>query len=246
MAKEKPSIEEKDELQQKSHLIAYDLLKSTAGWLESPENEVFSLLEYDNDSLDIAVKASVIAAAVLKKAALDMQIASGIEDTNKYEKNIVDQMAELKALADELDESGDEKLMKKASLLDEILVTMASGVEEKEALEKKFETKIAEIKSRKHNALDRKVATEDKKESKKELRPLEAPLSTRYCPDHPGAGLTKVRDDVYCCSLCSKQFDYRNGYTTAKGNKVPGTSADRQTADLANVNIHTMFQDKNK
>ena len=83
--------------------------------------------------------------------------------------------------------------------------------------------------------MEHKIATEENKESKRELRPLEAPLSSRYCPDHPGAGMTKVRDDVYCCSLCSKQFDYRNGYTTAKGNKIPGTSADRQTANLGHI-----------
>ena len=67
-----------EELQIKSHQIAYDIIKSTASWLENPDNEVFGLFEFDEDSLNIAAKASIIASEVLKKAALDIQIASFI------------------------------------------------------------------------------------------------------------------------------------------------------------------------
>lgn len=236
-----PEEYHKDELKTKAHLMAYDLLKSQASWLENPNNEIFSLLEFDDDSLNIVARAAIIASAVLKKAALDIQLSSGIEDTNKYDKNIVDAMNDLKKLADEFDESGNEDLIKKASLLDEILITMASGVEERKKLEQKFDNKIAEIKERAKNKLNTKIATEPNKENKKELRPLEAPLQTRYCPDCPGDSLTRIRDDVWYCIGCGKQFDFKSGYTTAKGNKVPGTATENQTRDLGDVGFRPML-----
>ena len=44
-------------LKKQAHLSAYDLLKSTASWLDNPDNEVYALLEFDEDSLNITAKA---------------------------------------------------------------------------------------------------------------------------------------------------------------------------------------------
>jgi len=249
MANEKPEIQE-NELKTKAHLQAYDLLKTSAAWLDNPDNELFGLLEFDDNSLSIAVKAAVLASACLKKAALDIQLISGIEDTNKYGKTVIDAMNDLTALANEFDESGDENLIKRASVLDEILITMASGVEQQEILKQNFDKKIAEIKERSKKMNDpsfqKKIATEPAAPQKKEYRPLEAPLSTRYCPDHPGASLARIRDNVWYCLYDSKQYDFSAGYTTMKGNKVPPSSVENQTADLENVSFPVIFGDKTK
>lgn len=239
----------KDDLKVKSHLLAYDLLKSQASWLENPNNEIFSLLEFDDDSLNIAAKASIIAAEVLKKAAVDIQLTSGITDTNKYSKDVIDAMNDLRALADEFDASGNDQLMKKAGLLDEILITMASGVEEKQELEKKFNKKIADIKERiKNNKTEKTIVTaeRDEKKDSKKLRPLEAPLQSRYCPSCHAGQMSRLRDDVWYCSTCSNQIDYKEGYTTIKGNKVPATSVGDQTSGLSDPTIKVMFGDSQK
>jgi len=244
-----------DELSAKAHLAAYDLLKSTAAWLESPNNEVFGLLEFDENSLAIAARASIIAAEVIKKAAIDIQLVSGVKDTNKYSKDMIDAMSDLAALANEFDISGDDNLVKKAGVLDEILVTMASGVEAQKEFQNKFDKKIAEIKEKsKRIKEDEKAksgvkltATESKGDQKKndrrECRPLEESLSTRYCRKCTGL-LARLREDLWYCVDCSQQVNFKEGYTTAKGNKVPGSSVENQTADLANPTIDVMFGDK--
>lgn len=235
-----------DLLKEKNHLLAYDIIKSTASWIENPDNEIFGLLEYDDDSLNIMARAAVIASAVLKKAAMDIQVISGVADTNKYEKDIVDAMNELKVIADELDLSGDEKLMKKASVLDEILVTMASSVEAQENLKRNFEKKIAEIKARsKSNGSFSQIKTSTEARSNEksghEARPLEASLSTRYCPKCGGGMTFPTGEDEVTCTLCHAKVNYREGYTKPNGTRVPGTSADRQTEALKDVSIDGMF-----
>ncbi len=246
------SIDKKElELKSKCHLHAYDLMKSTAGWLDNPDNEIFGLLEYDDDSLAIAAKACVIASAILKKAALDIQLVSGIDDTNKYSKDILDAMSDLKSLADNFDSSGDENLMKTAGVLDEILLTITSNVQQQEAFKKNFEKKIDDIKKRSKEAKSKLTseATEDKeksekKEKDKSLRPLEAPLSSRYCPDHHGESLCRLSENVYYCPMTKKQYDFENGYVTDKGNKVPGTTVSNQTMDSNDISIKVMFGDQ--
>lgn len=249
------------ELEKKHHLMAYDLMQSTAGWLENADNELFGLLEYSDDSVNIAAKACVLAAAILKKAALDIQLVSGIEDTNKYEKDMVEAISDLKSIADSLDASGDDSLMKKASALDEILFTIVSNVEEQEEFKKSFARKIEEIKKHSYDlkhgnpvspisnivsigapqSKENAAASEKKNSSSKDLRPLQAPLSTRYCPDHPGEMLMRISDGVYQCMLDHKEYDFKSGFTTAKGNKVPGTSVENQTINNNDIAIKTMF-----
>lgn len=255
MAKQKEDItngvvRNNDEMRIKSHLLAYDLLKTTAGWLENPDNEVFGLLEFDDESLSIAAKASVIASEVLKKAALDIQLITGIKDTNKYQKDIVDAMYEIKALADSFDSSGNEALIKKANVLDEILIIMASSVEEQKKLHEKFDKKIAEIKARSkklnEDALVEKIAVEAKKpEPKKIARPLENSLKTRYCPKCTGGLLARLRVDVWYCMNCGQQSDFEDGFEKLNGTIVPGTSVSKQTSDnLDGVTITAIFGDK--
>lgn len=52
----------------------------------------------------------------------------------------------------------------------------------------------------------------------------EGNLSTRYCPDHRGVQVFRIDDNVYQCPMDGKKYDYVNGYTNYKGQKVPGGS----------------------
>lgn len=241
---EKNSIEQKDlELKEKNHLLAYDLLKTFAKWLDSPDNEVFCLLEYDENSLKVAANASVLAAAILRKAAFDIQLISNIADTNKYEYDMSDALKNLESLANELDSSDDPELVKKASLIDEILITLSSSVDEQEKFKKAMDKKINDIKKRhkdpKPNKVGEKVASIDDTEGNK-YRPLQAPLSSRHVPGMAGVMLARISDGLYYNIETGEQIDFNNGYKL-NGKTVPGTSVENQT-DLENVVIPAQFK----
>jgi hypothetical protein len=221
------------QLDAECHEIAYEVLKSTASWLENPDNELFSLLEEHEPSIEIAARACITAAEVLKKASLDIQLVSGIQEQKQ---DVVTALDKLRALANEFDESGDPSLMKKASLLDEILLTVAADVEEQSRFRAKMNNKIAEIKKRSQYMKDIKTATEPTSKAQNTSEPHgkiyeenEASLSTRYCPDHPGESVFRKGDNIVQCPLDGKTYDFKDGFTTAKGNKIPGTSVENQT-----------------
>ncbi len=222
------------QLNTECHEVAYEVLKSTAGWLEDPDNEIYSLLEEHEPSVEIAAKACVACAAILKKATLDIQIVSGIEEQKE---DMGTALEKLRALADEFDNSGDPTLIKKANLLDEILLTVAADIEEQARFQARMGRKIEDIKKRSQDMKEAKTATESASKSSepasvthgRTYEENEASLSTRYCPDHPGVQVLRKGDGVIQCSLDGKTYDFNEGFTTAKGNKVPGASVDRQT-----------------
>ncbi len=165
---------------------------------------------------------------------------------------------EISAIASEFEASGDELLMKQASVLDEILLTLAAPknaiykykmaedaevdrLREKvrsEATKKNFDDVQAELDEQ------NKVAETTKaiRDQVKDFRPLEAPLSTRSCPEHAGAQMSRIGDSTYQCSLDHKIYNYETGFTTMKGNKVPGGSVPNQTLYYGNREEgHQMF-----
>ena len=71
-------------------------------------------------------------------------------------------------------------------------------------------------------------------------RPLETALSTRYCPDHPGNQVRRIADYVYQCGLDKKIYNYQEGFTTEKGNKVPGSDVARQSYSLGDRALEEM------
>lgn len=234
-------------LKKQAHLAVYDLLKSTASWLDNPDNEVYALLEYDDESLNVTAKACTIASAILKKAVLDLQVISCIEDTNKYNLDMADVLDGLNLLAGEFELSSDPNLVKKANLLEDILLTISSNVEEQSKFKQAVEQKIQDIKKKSKEGkgkVEVVKASIDDQEKGKELRPLQAPLSTRSCPDHPGVSLVRISDGLFYCPLNGKQYDYNSGYVTEKGNRVPGTSVKNQNDQLNDLAMPTMFFDK--
>jgi hypothetical protein len=237
------NIEKKEkELKKKNHLFAYDLLKSFANWLDDPNNEVFNLLEFDDNSLSVAANANVLAAAILRKAALDIQLVSGIEDTNKYDFNVSDALDSLVSMANEFDNSNNPDLIKKANLIDEIILTMSSTVEEQEKFKYAMDKKIEDIKKRSRDSVDKKKikASIDDTENGS-YRPLQAPLSSRSFPGSPGTPMVRVREGVYYNIDTGEQIDFNSGYNL-NNKKVPGTSVENQTENLEGVKIPTQFK----
>lgn len=154
------------------------------------------------------------------------KLASNLEDVVK--------------LANLLDATNDPELIKKASALDELLQTLYSPNKQKEKI--KEAAKIKEIQERMKNAknqngdMNQKVGRELNKlnsnSQNNRYRPLEHPLSMRTCPDHYGAQIAKLSDDVWQCSIDHKIYDFKNGFITMTGKFVPGTSIENQTAQF--------------
>jgi len=236
-------LEKKEnELKKQNHLYAYDLLKTIASWLDNPENEIFSLLEFDEDSLHLAAKANVLASGILKKAALDIQITSGIKDTNKYSFDIGDALENLVSMANEFDNSGDPDLLKKANLIDEIFITMSSNIEEQEKFKLAMDLKIENIKKRSKNKETQKKSEASIDDTdNNSYRPLQAPLSTRSFPGKPGQMMVRISDGVWYDIDSGEQIDFKTGYNL-DGKKVPGTSVENQTDNLEGVKIPNQFK----
>lgn len=145
---------------------------------------------------------------------------------------------EIGKLATAFDMSGYDGMQKQASVIDELLLTIATDPSEyrkiKEAQQKQMDEvkkKYVDVREKLHEVWaveDAKKAIE-KSEFMKEKRPLEAPLSTRTCPNHPGALVQRVGEDRYQCSLGKEILDFKTGFKTDKGVIVPGGDVSEQT-----------------
>lgn len=167
-------------------------------------------------------------------------LVQDLEDlfTNNASKMSEEDVEELAALATALDESGDEVLMKQASVLDEILISIGSDPKAQKAFKQAEEQEINRLKA-KYNNKDMKIVAKEGDyqekarkaidENVKTYKPMEASLSTRYSPDMPGVSMVRISEGVYQCPVTKKIFDFRAGYTTVNGNKVPGTDVSNQT-----------------
>lgn len=222
-----------------------DLLLSIASWLESPNNEAILLSEYNDDCLKVVSESCVQAAAALKKAASTVEIIEPKEQSKITAESIED----LANLATALDESGIIDLQKQASVLDELLLTIATppnAVADKlaatndrlEELKKKYQNPAKELDETNKIADTRKAV--EKSPMVKEYKVLEAPLSTRYCPDHPGAPVSRVGEHLWQCELDKKTYNYETGFELNDGTRVPGGDVANQTMGI-NVPYHAIF-----
>jgi len=156
-------------------------------------------------------------------------------------------VAELAILAQSLDDSGDEVLQKQASVLDEILVSIGADPKAQMVFKKAESDEIERLRAKyqdtnhdeytkakeqmdKENEVSEAIKAIDKKVKK--YRPLEASLNTRYSPDMPGVSLVRIGDGIWQCPITKKIYNFRDGYTSAKGNVVPGTDVANQTQNL--------------
>ena len=182
---------------------------------------------------------------------LDLLTSKKSEEKESSEDEEDEKTASLRSLselANILGESEDISLQKTSSMIDNILLTLAiDNAEKRNNFYKQFSDKIAEIKAKKdsHQENNDKIkksfhgqeAIDAVDKQLKHYVPMEAPLKTRTCPDHPGYQIQRISDDVYQCSLDKKTYDFKAGFTTLNGNKVPGTSVEMQSqVPLMNIN----------
>lgn len=222
-----------------------EMLYAIASWLESPNNEALLLAEYDDDCLKVVAESCVSAAQTLKIAA---EHVDGIEP--QEESNITpESLEELANLATALDSSDDPALKKQASVIDELLLTIANNPDALSNKKAADEKKIDEIKKKYENPrkdleetnkiADSKKAIE-KSQMTKDYNILEAPLSTRYCPDHAGAQIARIGEHIWQCELDKKTYNFDTGFELNNGNKVPGGDVSQQTQNL-NVEQQAIF-----
>ncbi len=212
----------------------------------------------EKSSDDLLVKASTKSPAVFQKVATAIAAASTLlegvaddMDNNASFEITPQQLDEIAALASAFDESGDPLLKKQASVLDELLLSIASPKNALAVARKTTEDEINRLrverrKARGEEAYDepRKVLSnvENAKEQAKAVEqqvkryiPMEAPLQTRYPPDRPGGQMTRITDHVYQDIVTGIIYDYKAGYKTQKGNEVPGGSVEAQTHELGDI-----------
>jgi len=228
-----------------------EMLTAIASWLESPDNEAILLAEYDEECLQIVANSCVQAAALLKIT------AEAVEDIEPPEESKItpESVEELANLATALDESGDPALQKQASVIDELLLTIASPPDAVAQRQDLLDKRLEEVKKkyeqpRKDLSEVNKIADSEKlienSNMTKQMDILEAPLSSRYCPDHPGAQMARVGEHMWQCELDKKIYNFETGFTLNNGTKVPGGDVSNQTKafDAPFYNIFDSREDR--
>lgn len=222
-----------------------EMLQAIAYWLESPNNEAILLAEYDEECLKVVAESCVGAAAMLKTAADKVDSIEPAEES-KITPEALDNLANLAAA---FDQSGDPELKKQASVIDELLLTIAAPpnvlAQKKESDDRRLEDlkkKYEEPRKSLHetNKIGESEKAIEKSQMTKQYKILEAPLSTRYCPDHAGVQISRVGEHVWQCEMDKKTYNFDSGFELNNGNKVPGGDVSQQTAGL-NVPYHAIF-----
>ena len=222
-----------------------ELLFSIAKWLESPDNEAMLLAEDNDESLKVVAESCVLSAQLLRQAAEEVDSIEPPTPSLITPESVV----EMADLAFALDASGDPALMKQASVLDELLLTIASKPGEFGARKDLAESRIEDLRrryqdpSKEHAKQNKRSATEKAIEKSKmtDKPKIEShALQSRTCPDHPSAQMARIGQGVFQCNLDKKQYDYTNGYTLEDGEYVPGGSVELQ-GDNMNIPFHSLF-----
>lgn len=222
-----------------------EMLQAIATWLESPNNEALLLAEEDEKCAQVVAESCVLAAALIKKAAEEVE---GMEPAEPS-KITSESLDELAALAAAFDASGDPVLLKQASVLDELLLSIAAPpnafserMELQEDVVKDFKKKYEEPAEALHklNAVETAEKAIDKSNMTKKYTVLEAPLSSRYCPDHPGAPIYRIGENLWQCDLDKKSYNFSTGFELHNGSKVPGSDVTNQT-QVYETPYHTIF-----
>lgn len=156
------------------------------------------------------------------------------------------QITAIAHVATDFEESQDPVLVKQASVLDELLLTLSAPKDYVSNYKKAEQDEIDKIIAKNRAASSEKVYKDVKKslddqnkvadtakqvDKMKQYRPLEASLSTRYCPEHPGFPVQFIGNNMSKCSVDGKVYNWVTGFDTMKGNKVPGGGVEYQTPD---------------
>lgn len=155
-------------------------------------------------------------------------------DTTQMKDDVLN-VDDFAAMAAELDAAG---FHKEASAIDMILMTFAADPSKigsvKLSADKKIEElakKFRDIKSemRKLHNIEAVEKGIEKSEFMKPVDVSSYPMSTRYDPNMPGVGVTRVSDGVYQSDADKKVYDYSAGYKMDNGNVVPGADVSLQS-----------------
>jgi hypothetical protein len=214
-----------------------------AAWLEDAENDI--LKDCDDAALEVVATALVNAAESIRDGAEVFNVEKISLITEKS-------LEEMAAIAEAFDASGDELLMKQASVLDEILMTISSSGDAIFNYKKAESDRIDELK-KKYEDVKKKLDEMGKiKEAGKEIeksnvykeyRTLEAPLKNRYCPDHAGAQISRVSENDWQCAMDGKIYNYETGFTLLNGDKVPGGDVSGQSHLQQHMTDHQVFDE---
>lgn len=222
-----------------------ELLNAMASWLESSNNEALLLAEADPKCMQVVAESCVLAAALLKRAADEVDVLEPPTESVITPESI----DETAALAFAFDQSGDPQLKKVASVIDELLLTIASppgALADKKAadyhrieeLRKKYQGTREKL--HEYNKIGVSEKAIEKSNFTKHYNILEAPLSSRYCPDHPGAQIARVGEHMWQCDLDKKTYNFETGFELNNGSKVPGGDVAQQTQGLETP-FHAIF-----
>jgi len=224
-----------------------EMLQAMASWLESPDNEALLLAEYHEESMKIVAENCILAAKLLKNAAEQVNEIEPVESTITP-----DSIERTAALAAAFDASGDPELKKQASVLDELLLSIAAPPNAYAERKDLSDQRLLELKKNyqdpnkeliKNNKIADSEKAIDKSEMTKTYTVLEAPLSTRYCPDHPGTQVARVGEHMWQCELDKKLYNFETGFELLNGSKVPGGSVSEQTQVL-DLPYYSIFDDR--
>ena len=222
-----------------------EMLIAIAKWLESPDNEALLLAENSEECLKVVADSCVEAAHALRIAAEKVETIEPMEEARITPENI----ETVAALAAALDSSEDPELKKQASVLDELLLSIAAPPNATNQIKQLQENRLVALKEKyekpreelhKVNMLDKSEKAIEKSEMTKRLAILEAPLSTRYCPDHPGVQIARVGEHMWQCEMDKKTYNFDTGFELNNGTKVPGGDVSQQTQGL-NTPFHAIF-----
>ena len=220
-------------------------LRVLARKLEKSSDDILVSASKKNPDVFQKVATAIAAAStLLEGVADDMDNHASFEITPQ-------QLDEIAALASAFDESGDDLLKKQASVLDELLLSIAAPKNALATARKVTEDEINRLRAERRKSTGEEYYDEPRKrlstmenakaqakaveQQVKRYVPMEAPLQTRYPPDRPGGQMTRITDHVYQDIVTGIIYDYKAGYKTQKGNEVPGGSVENQTHDLGDV-----------
>lgn len=222
-----------------------ELLTAMAVWLEDPNNEALRLAEDDEDCAKIVAESCVLAAALLKTAAAEVDAIEPPEPSKITPESIEG----LANLATALDSSEDPELKKQASVIDELLLSIAAPPNAYAERKDLQENRLIELKKKyedprkehhETNLIGRSEKAIEKSQMTKRLSILEAPLSSRYCPDHAGVQIARVGEHMWQCELDKKTYNFETGFQLNDGTQVPGGDVAQQTQGV-NVPYHAIF-----
>ena len=220
-----------------------DAMKKEVSSLEQAQagkdEDVFSDSELEDQLVELTEKANTL---------LDKLVETG----KSVKQDSLSAVAEMATL---FDASGNKTLKRQAAAIDELLFTVAASKSQVAALKAAQDKEVAKLKSQQKDLYsfvkkehDKQNKVEDAKKSMedkvKQYQPLEAPLMTRTCPDHPGAQMARIGEGTYQCSLDKGVYNYESGFTTMKGSKIPGTSVLNQSMGHDRPNEFVSFDSR--